>query len=112
MKFIIAIIKPSELDEVREALSAINVGGLTVTEVKGFGHPKSQTEVYLGAEFVVYFLPEIKLEIAIADDQLDQTIEAIEQVTRTGEIDHGQIFVFELEYAVRIRTGETGEAAI
>ncbi|MBB5192192.1 nitrogen regulatory protein P-II 2 [Silvimonas terrae] len=112
MKFVTAIIKPFKLDEVREALSAIGVAGLTVTEVKGFGRQKGHTELYRGAEYVVDFLPKVKLEVAIADDLLDQTLEAIEKAANTGKIGDGKIFVFSLEHVVRIRTGETGESAI
>ncbi|MDR3429924.1 MULTISPECIES: P-II family nitrogen regulator [Silvimonas] len=112
MKFVTAIIKPFKLDEVREALSAIGVAGLTVTEVKGFGRQKGHTELYRGAEYVVDFLPKVKLEVAIADDLLDQTLEAIEKAANTGKIGDGKIFVFALEHVVRIRTGETGESAI
>ncbi|HSC80968.1 MULTISPECIES: P-II family nitrogen regulator [Chitinolyticbacter] len=112
MKFVTAIIKPFKLDEVREALSAIGVQGMTVTEVKGFGRQKGHTELYRGAEYVVDFLPKVKLEIAIADDLVDQTIEAIEKAAQTGKIGDGKIFVFDLEHIARIRTGETGEAAI
>ncbi len=112
MKFVTAIIKPFKLDEVREALSAVGVHGLTVTEVKGFGRQKGHTELYRGAEYVVDFLPKVKLEIAISDDQLETTIEAIEKSANTGKIGDGKIFVFSLEHVVRIRTGETGDAAI
>ncbi|UXY15936.1 P-II family nitrogen regulator [Chitiniphilus purpureus] len=112
MKFVTAIIKPFKLDEVRGALSAIGVQGLTVTEVKGFGRQKGHTELYRGAEYVVDFLPKVKLEIAVADDLVEQSIEAIEKAAQTGKIGDGKIFVFDLEHVVRIRTGETGEAAI
>ncbi|BCL76870.1 nitrogen regulatory protein P-II 2 [Jeongeupia sp. HS-3] len=112
MKFVTAIIKPFKLDEVREALSAIGVQGLTVTEVKGFGRQKGHTELYRGAEYIVDFLPKVKLEVAIADDQLDATLEAIEKAANTGKIGDGKIFVFDLQHVVRIRTGETGEAAV
>ena len=112
MKFIAAIIKPFKLDEVREALSAIGVQGITVTEVKGFGRQKGHTELYRGAEYVVDFLPKVKVEAAIPDDILDQAIEAIEKSAATGKIGDGKIFVFELEQAIRIRTGEVDEAAI
>ncbi|AOY00996.1 MULTISPECIES: P-II family nitrogen regulator [Jeongeupia] len=112
MKFVTAIIKPFKLDEVREALSAIGVQGLTVIEVKGFGRQKGHTELYRGAEYIVDFLPKVKLEVAIADDQLDATLEAIEKAANTGKIGDGKVFVFDLEHVVRIRTGETGEAAI
>ena len=112
MKFIIAIIKPFKLDEVREALSAIGVQGITVTEVKGFGRQKGHTELYRGAEYVVDFLPKVKIEAAIKSDMLDAVIEAIEKSANTGKIGDGKIFVFELEQVVRIRTGETGAEAL
>ncbi|AZN37101.1 P-II family nitrogen regulator [Iodobacter ciconiae] len=112
MKFVSAIIKPFKLDEVREALSEIGVQGLTVTEVKGFGRQKGHTELYRGAEYVVDFLPKVKVEVAIADDQLEQTLEVIEKAANTGKIGDGKIFVFDLQHVVRIRTGETGEDAI
>ena len=112
MKFIAAIIKPFKLDEVREALSAIGVQGITVTEVKGFGRQKGHTELYRGAEYVVDFLPKVKIEAAISDDLLEQAIEAIEKSAATGKIGDGKIFVFDLEQAVRIRTGETGTDAL
>ncbi|MDW5415016.1 MULTISPECIES: P-II family nitrogen regulator [unclassified Iodobacter] len=112
MKFVSAIIKPFKLDEVREALSEIGVQGLTVTEVKGFGRQKGHTELYRGAEYVVDFLPKVKVEVAIGDDQLEQTLEVIEKAANTGKIGDGKIFVFDLQHVVRIRTGEIGEAAI
>ncbi|HJV07603.1 P-II family nitrogen regulator [Paludibacterium denitrificans] len=112
MKLVSAIIKPFKLDEVREALSAIGVQGITVTEVKGFGRQKGHTELYRGAEYVVDFLPKVKLEIAIDDALLDQVVEAIEKSARTGKIGDGKIFVYDLEQAVRIRTGETGNDAV
>lgn len=112
MKFVSAIIKPFKLDEVREALSAIGVQGITVTEVKGFGRQKGHTELYRGAEYVVDFLPKVKLEIAIKDDMLDQVVDAIEKAAATGKIGDGKIFVFNLEQVYRIRTGETGEEAL
>ena len=112
MKFIAAIIKPFKLDEVREALSAIGVQGITVTEVKGFGRQKGHTELYRGAEYVVDFLPKVKVEAAIPDDILDQAIEAIEKSAATGKIGDGKVFVFDLEQVVRIRTGETDEDAL
>ncbi|BCK86308.1 nitrogen regulatory protein P-II 2 [Sideroxyarcus emersonii] len=112
MKIVTAIIKPFKLDEVREALSAIGVQGITVTEVKGFGRQKGHTELYRGAEYVVDFLPKIKLEAAIKADQLDQVIEAIEKSAQTGKIGDGKIFVQELEQVIRIRTGETGPEAL
>jgi nitrogen regulatory protein P-II 2 len=112
MKMVTAIIKPFKLDEVREALSAIGVQGITVTEVKGFGRQKGHTELYRGAEYVVDFLPKIKLEAAIKADLLDQVIEAIEKSAQTGKIGDGKIFVAELEQVIRIRTGETGPEAL
>ncbi len=112
MKFVTAIIKPFKLDEVREALSAIGVQGITVTEVKGFGRQKGHTELYRGAEYVVDFLPKVKIEVAIKDDLLDQVIEAIEKSANTGKIGDGKIFVFDLAQAIRIRTGETGAEAL
>jgi nitrogen regulatory protein P-II 2 len=112
MKLVTAIIKPFKLDEVREALSAIGVQGITVTEVKGFGRQKGHTELYRGAEYVVDFLPKVKLEIAIDDALLDQVVEAIEKSARTGKIGDGKIFVFDLQQVVRIRTGETGVDAV
>ncbi|TCV90429.1 P-II family nitrogen regulator [Sulfurirhabdus autotrophica] len=112
MKKIEAIIKPFKLDEVREALSEIGVSGLTVTEVKGFGRQKGHTELYRGAEYVVDFLPKVKIELVIADNQVDPAIEAIVKAARTGKIGDGKIFVTTVEQIVRIRTGETDEAAI
>ncbi len=112
MKFVTAIIKPFKLDEVREALSAIGVQGITVTEVKGFGRQKGHTELYRGAEYVVDFLPKVKVEAAIKDDMLDQVIEAIEKAAATGKIGDGKIFVFDVEQVIRIRTGESGEEAL
>ena len=112
MKFITAIIKPFKLDEVREALSAIGVQGITVTEVKGFGRQKGHTELYRGAEYVVDFLPKVKIEAAVKSDMLDRVIEAIEKSANTGKIGDGKIFVFDLEQVVRIRTGETGAEAL
>jgi nitrogen regulatory protein P-II 2 len=112
MKFISAIIKPFKLDEVREALSAIGVQGITVTEVKGFGRQKGHTELYRGAEYVVDFLPKVKIEIAISDEILDQVVDAIEKAAATGKIGDGKVFVFNLEQVYRIRTGETGAEAL
>jgi nitrogen regulatory protein P-II 2 len=112
MKMVIAIIKPFKLDEVREALSAIGVQGITVTEVKGFGRQKGHTELYRGAEYVVDFLPKVKIEAALADDILERAIEAIEKSAKTGKIGDGKVFVFDLEQAIRIRTGETGAEAL
>lgn len=112
MKLITAIIKPFKLDDVREALSAIGVAGVTATEVKGFGRQKGHTELYRGAEYVVDFLPKVKLEIAVADDVLEPAINAIVKAANTGKIGDGKIFVTSLEQVIRIRTGETGEDAI
>jgi nitrogen regulatory protein P-II 2 len=112
MKLVTAIIKPFKLDEVREALAAVGVQGITVTEVKGFGRQKGHTELYRNAEYVVDFLPKVKLEAAIKDELLDQAIEAIEKSASTGKIGDGKIFVFDLEQVVRIRTGETGTDAL
>jgi len=112
MKLVAAIIKPFKLDDVREALSEIGVNGITVTEVKGFGRQKGHTELYRGAEYVVDFLPKVKLEAAIDDGILDQVIEAISKAANTGKIGDGKIFVFPLEQAIRIRTGESGSEAL
>ena len=112
MKKIEAIIKPFKLDEVREALSDIGVTGLTVTEVKGFGRQKGHTELYRGAEYVVDFLPKVKLEVVVADSLLERAMEAITTAARTGKIGDGKIFVTTVEQVVRIRTGETGESAV
>lgn len=112
MKFITAVIKPFKLDDVREALSAIGVQGLTVTEVKGFGRQKGHTELYRGAEYIVDFLPKVKIEIAVSTDQVDTAIEAIRKAANSNKIGDGKIFVTSLEQVVRIRTGETGEEAI
>ncbi len=112
MKLITAIIKPFKLDEVREALSAVGVQGITVTEVKGFGRQKGHTELYRGAEYVVDFLPKVKLEAAVPDELVERALEAIENSARTGKIGDGKIFVFDLEQVVRIRTGETGREAL
>ncbi|MDR3086772.1 MAG: P-II family nitrogen regulator [Azoarcus sp.] len=112
MKKIEAIIKPFKLEEVREALSEIGVSGLTVTEVKGFGRQKGHTELYRGAEYVVDFLPKVKIEVVVLDDVADQAVEAIVKAARTGKIGDGKIFVSPVEQVVRIRTGETGDAAI
>ena len=112
MKLITAIIKPFQLDEVREALSGIGVQGITVTEVKGFGRQKGHTELYRGAEYVVDFLPKVKIEAALDDAMVDQAIETIEAAARTGKIGDGKIFVYDLQQVVRIRTGETGPEAL
>jgi nitrogen regulatory protein P-II 2 len=112
MKLITAIVKPFKLDDVREALSEIGVQGITVTEVKGFGRQKGHTELYRGAEYVVDFLPKVKIEVAVADGEAEQTIEAITKAANTGKIGDGKVFVTALEQVIRIRTGETGEDAI
>jgi nitrogen regulatory protein P-II 2 len=112
MKMVTAVIKPFKLDEVREALSAIGVQGITVTEVKGFGRQKGHTELYRGAEYVVDFLPKVKIEAAIKDELTERVIEAIEKSANTGKIGDGKIFVFDLLQVVRIRTGETGADAV
>jgi len=112
MKLVTAIIKPFKLDDVREALSEIGVQGITATEVKGFGRQKGHTELYRGAEYVVDFLPKVKLEVAIGDNLLDQTLEAITKAANTGKIGDGKIFVTDLSQIIRIRTGETGEEAV
>jgi nitrogen regulatory protein P-II 2 len=112
MKLITAIIKPFKLDEVREALSAVGVQGVTVTEVKGFGRQKGHTELYRGAEYVVDFLPKVKIEAAVADAIVERAIEAIQTSARTGKIGDGKIFVYELQQVMRIRTGETGNEAL
>jgi nitrogen regulatory protein P-II 1 len=112
MKKVEAIIKPFKLDEVREALSDMGVSGLTVTEVKGFGRQKGHTELYRGAEYVVDFLPKVKVEVIMADNLVDRAIEAIIKAARTGKIGDGKIFVTEVDQTVRIRTGESGEAAV
>ena len=112
MKQITAIIKPFKLEEVREALAECGVTGLTVTEVKGFGRQKGHTELYRGAEYVVDFLPKVKIEAAVAQELVDRAIEAIEGAARTGKIGDGKIFVYDLQQVVRIRTGETGQEAL
>lgn len=112
MKFVTAILKPFKLDDVREALSEVGITGITVTEVKGFGRQKGHTELYRGAEYVVDFLPKVKLEVAITDDKLEAVIEAISRAANTGKIGDGKIFVANLEQVVRIRTGETGPDAL
>ncbi len=111
MKIVMAIIKPFKLDEVRDALNALGVHGLTVTEVKGYGRQKGHTEIYRGAEYAVSFLPKLKVEVAVATDQVDKVVDAISSAAKTGQIGDGKIFVTSIEHAVRIRTGETdGEA--
>jgi nitrogen regulatory protein P-II 2 len=112
MKIVMAIIKPFKLDEVRDALTSIGVQGLTVTEVKGYGRQKGHTEIYRGAEYAVSFLPKVKVEVAVATDQVDKVIGAITGAAKTGQIGDGKIFVFALDHAVRIRTGETDAAAL
>ncbi|HKJ08986.1 MAG TPA: P-II family nitrogen regulator [Gammaproteobacteria bacterium] len=112
MKMVTAIIKPFKLDDVREALSDIGVQGITVTEVKGFGRQKGHTELYRGAEYVVDFLPKVKLEVAVSQDMAERVIEAISKAANTGKIGDGKIFVFNLDQAIRIRTGETGQDAL
>ena len=112
MKFIIAVIKPFKLDEVREALSAIGIAGMTVTEVKGFGRQKGQTEIYRGAEYSTNMLPKVKIEVATSDALAPQAVETIQSVARTEAIGDGKIFVFDLASATRIRTGETGDTAL
>ncbi len=112
MKLISAIIKPFKLDDVREALSELSVKGMTVTEIKGFGRQKGHTELYRGAEYVVDFLPKIKIEVAVDDDRVEDIIGAISKAANTGKIGDGKIFVFELDQVVRIRTGETGNEAL
>ena len=112
MKLVIAIIKPFRLDEVREALTSLGVQGMTVTEVKGYGRQKGQTEIYRGAEYAVNFLPKLKIEIAVDDELVEQAVEAIRKAASTGKIGDGKIFVLDVEQAVRIRTGETGAAAL
>jgi nitrogen regulatory protein P-II 2 len=112
MKIVMAIIKPFKLDEVRDALTAIGVHGMTVTEVKGYGRQKGHTEIYRGTEYAVTFLPKLKVEVAVAADQLDKVTDTIAAAAKTGQIGDGKIFVFDLEQAVRIRTGETNAAAL
>ena len=112
MKMVMAIFKPFKLDEVRDALTGLGIQGLTVSEVKGFGRQKGQTEIYRGAEYAVSFLPKIKLEIACASDQVDKVIDSITAAAKTGQIGDGKIFVINLDHAVRIRTGETDAAAL
>jgi nitrogen regulatory protein P-II 2 len=112
MKIVVAIIKPFKLDEVREALTGLGVHGLTVTEVKGYGRQKGHTEIYRGTEYAVSFLPKLKIEVAVAADLVDRVIEAISNAAKTGQIGDGKIFVHGIDHAVRIRTGETDEAAL
>ncbi|MDQ2069835.1 P-II family nitrogen regulator [Natronospira bacteriovora] len=112
MKMVVAVIKPFKLDDVREALSEVGVQGITVTEVKGFGRQKGHTELYRGAEYVVDFLPKMKIEVAVSDDMSDAVVEAITDAARTGKIGDGKIFIYELAQAIRIRTGETDGDAL
>lgn len=112
MKQVVAIIKPFKLDDVREALSDVSVQGLTVTEVKGFGRQKGHSELYRGAEYMVDFLPKVKIEAVMSEDLVDQAVEAILKAARTGKVGDGKIFVFDVEQVIRIRTGETDEAAV
>ena len=112
MKIVMAIIKPFKLDEVRDALTGIGVHGMTVTEVKGYGRQKGHTEIYRGAEYAVSFVPTIKSEVAVATDQVQRTVDAIASAAKTGQLGDGKIFVFNLDHAVRIRTGETDTAAL
>jgi len=112
MKFIIAVIKPFKLDEVREALMGLGIQGLTVSEVKGFGRQKGQTEIYRGAEYSVSFLPKLKIELAVPDDLVERAVETIQRTANTGRIGDGKIFVLDIVHAVRIRTGETGASAL
>jgi nitrogen regulatory protein P-II 2 len=112
MKLVTAIIKPFKLDDVRDALTSLGIQGLTVSEVKGFGRQKGQTEIYRGAEYAVTFVPKVKIEVAVADDRLEQTIEAIQRTAHTGKIGDGKIFVLDLAQAIRIRTGEHGVDAL
>ncbi len=112
MKLVMAVIKPHKLDPVREALTEIGVTGLTVSEVKGFGRQKGHTEIYRGAEYTVSFLPKVKIELVVPDDQIEQTMEAIRQAAETGKIGDGKIFIMDVERSMRIRTGETGDDAL
>jgi nitrogen regulatory protein P-II 2 len=112
MKLIVAIIKPFKLDEVREALTPLGIQGLTVSEVKGFGRQKGQTEIYRGAEYIVNFLPKVKIEVAVIDDIVDRVVEAIQTAAQTGKIGDGKIFIFDIVQAIRIRTGETNNDAL
>ncbi len=112
MKMVMAVVKPHRLDPVREALTAIGVEGMTATEVKGYGRQKGHTEIYRGAEYTVNFLPKVRIDVAVSDDLVDRTVEAIEDAARTGKIGDGKIFVYDVSSAVRIRTGETGDEAL
>jgi nitrogen regulatory protein P-II 2 len=112
MKMVMAVIKPFKLDEVREALTGLGIEGMTVSEVKGYGRQKGQTEIYRGAEYAVHFLPKTKIEVAVSDELAERAVEAIQQAANTGRIGDGKIFVYELAQALRIRTGETGGEAL
>ena len=112
MKLVVAIIKPFKLDEVREALTPLGIQGLTVSEVKGFGRQKGQTEIYRGAEYIVNFLPKVKIEVAVNDEIVDRVVEAIQSAAQTGKIGDGKIFIFDIVQAIRIRTGETNNDAL
>ena len=112
MKLIMAVIKPFKVDEVREALTAASIDGLTITEVKGYGRQKGQTEIYRGAEYAVNFLPKVKVEVVVDDSLAERTVEVIREAAKTGKIGDGKIFVIDVEQAVRIRTGDTGAAAL
>ncbi|MGF1626931.1 MAG: P-II family nitrogen regulator [Alphaproteobacteria bacterium] len=112
MKLVMAVLKPFRLDSVRDALTGMGVAGLTVTEVSGFGRQKGHTEIYRGAEYKIHFVPKVKIEVAVGDDMVDQVVQAIRETAHTGEIGDGKIFVYDLELAVRIRTGETGDKAL
>ena len=112
MKMVVAIIKPFKLEEVREALTGLGVQGLTVSEVKGFGRQKGQTEIYRGAEYIVNFLPKVKIEVAVTDEVVDRVVEAIQSAAQTGKIGDGKIFIFDIVQAIRIRTGETDNDAL
>jgi nitrogen regulatory protein P-II 2 len=112
MKLVVAIIKPFKLDEVREALTPLGIQGLTVSEVKGFGRQKGQTEIYRGAEYIVNFLPKVKIEVAVTDEIVDRVVEAIQSSAQTGKIGDGKIFIFDIVQAIRIRTGETDNDAL
>jgi nitrogen regulatory protein P-II 2 len=112
MKIVMAVIKPFKLDEVRDALTAAGVHGLTVTEVKGYGRQKGHTEIYRGTEYAVNFLPKVKIEVAVSSEQVDKVVEAITSAAKTGQIGDGKIFVYDIDHAVRIRTGETDTAAL
>tara|TARA_Y100000588_G_C13633149_1_gene660453 strand:- start:17 stop:355 length:339 start_codon:yes stop_codon:yes gene_type:complete len=112
MKMVMAVIKPHKLDQVREALTALGVEGMTATEVKGYGRQKGHTEIYRGAEYTVNFLPKVRIEVVVADSLIDQTVEAVQEAAKTGKIGDGKIFVYDVSSAVRIRTGETGDEAL